>query len=632
MFVVRRNAENPILSPRRGQPWEALATFNPSVIQKKKHIEMYYRAIANPDPLVPPHEGLSTIGRAVSEDGVHFTSREQVLAPKETWDTYGCEDPRATEFEGVTYLTYTALGGYPFNGDNIKVAIAVAKDGEHFTERHLATPFNAKAFAIFPERVGGKVAAFLTVHTDQPPAEVALVLADHIEDFWSPDFWAAWYGDWQSHTINFKRNDRDHVEVGAPPILTEKGWIFFYSYIENYFGGGPRVFTIEAALLDKDNPRKMLGRTYPLLVPEEIYEKYGVVPDIVFPTSAVVRGDNIDLYYGAADTTCAKAEIKLADLLRDLDPEKPARTFTRAKDNPILLPRGLGFESRAVFNAAAIDVADSVHILYRAMGADNTSTLGYARSKDGVHIDERLDTPAYSPRADFEQKRGVPNGNSGCEDPRLVVIGDRVHLTYTAYDGAHNPRGAASSISVADFLAKHFDKWAEPVLITPDEVDDKDVGLLPSTVGGSYVLYHRISNHICADVIPDLSFKKRVSRCIEIMGPREGMWDAAKVGIAGPPIKVDQGWLLIYHGVSHHSHYRLGAALLDPSGMIVLARTADPIFQAVEPYEKEGEVPNVVFSCGGIVRGDTLYLYYGGGDKVLGVATASLSHILKALT
>ena len=89
---------------------------------------------------------------------------------------------------------------------------------------------------------------------------------------------------------------------------------------------------------------------------------------------------------------------------------------------------------------------------------------------------------------------------------------------------------------------------------------------------------------------------------------------------------------MIYHGVSRHGTYRLGAVLLDASGTSVLARTADPIFEPIEKYEHEGAVANVVFSCGTVVRGDTIFLYYGAADKVLGVATASLAHIVDALT
>lgn len=653
MFTVRRSPENPILTPRREHPWEAFGTYNPSVVQEGQLTRLYYRALADPAAPISPYAGQSTIGMALSDDGVHFHSRQQVLMPQESWDAFGCEDPRATFFEGKWYLFYTALGGFPFGPGNIKIGVAIGDTPNQFTERHLVTPFNAKAATLFPSRINGEIVMLITAHTDYTPEHprptIGFARAKKMEEFWDPQYWERWHERMKENALpELRRSDGEHMEVGAAPILTERGWVLIYSYIQNYYDERRRIFGVEAALLDKDNPQQIIGRTYPFLVPEEIYEEYGIVPGVAFPSSAtlnpstplVAGGEFIDLWYGAADTTCAKASIRLADLLRALEPERAARTFARAAENPILAPQGAGFESRAAFNAAALDLAGSVHILYRAMDSANTSTIGYARSEDGVHICERHPTPAYSPRADFESKRGSNTGNSGCEDPRAVILGERIYMTYTAYDGAHSPRGAVSSITIGDFLAKNFEKWSPPQLVTPDNVDDKDVSLLPEKVGENYLLYHRISNRICADVIPDLTFGKRVSRCIEIMGPREGMWDAAKVGIAGPPIKVNGGWIMIYHGVSHRSRYRLGAALLDPSGLSVLARTADPIFEAVEPYEIGGEVGNVVFSCGHIVRpstalgagGDTVYLYYGGGDKVLGVATTSLSRILAALS
>lgn len=633
MFVFRRERANPVLTPRREHPWEALATFNPSVVREKDGWRMYYRALSNPAALVSPYAGQSSVGMAFSEDGVHFHSQQQVLMAGDPWDAYGCEDPRATIFEGKTYLSYTALGGYPFSKDNIKVGMAVSEDGVNFTERHLVTPFNAKAFTLFPERAGGKVAALLSVHTDEPPTEICLALADRIEDFWSQDYWVRWHADWQSHRLSMRRRDEDHVETGSAPVLTERGWVTFYSYIEHYFGGGDRVFTVEAALLDRDDPSRIIDRTEALLVPEEIYERYGIVPEIVFPTSATMGDDDhIELWYGGADTVCAKATGRLPDLLRALDPTKRARTFKRAKENPILTPRKKGFDNRAVFNTAAFELDDTIYLPYRAMDEANTSTVGLAISKDGVRIDERLPEPIYVPRADFEQKKSNPTGNSGCEDPRTVVIDDRLYMTYTAYDGVNPPRGAITSISLDDFRARKFDAWCMPELVTPDQVDDKDVALLPGKVDGNYVLYHRVSNQICADLVPDLEFKKRVSRCIEVMGPRLGMWDGEKVGIAGPPLKIPEGWLMIYHGVSSHKTYRLGFALLDPSGLEVLARTADAVFEPGEAYEKEGLVPNVVFACGAVLRDNTLFLYYGGADQVTGVATASIKHIREALT
>ena len=638
MFVIHREPHNPILAPRRDRPWEALATFNPSVVYTEDGTRLFYRAFGNPNVLQTPTAGLSTIGMAFSEDGIHFHSRQQVITPQEEWDAFGCEDPRVTYFEGRWYCFYTALGGYPFGPDNIKVACAVGDTPENFTERHLITPFNAKAATLFPERINGDIVLLLTAHTDwtseYPRPTIALARAKNIEDFFDPAYWHHWHETLATHALpELRRTEEDHIEVGASPLLTDKGWLLIYSYIQNYYDGSKRIFTVEAAILDHTNPQTLISRTEAILVPQEFYEEYGLVPDIVFPTSTTVDSDGmLHIWYGAADTVCAKASVKLHDLLRALDPERPARTFIRAAQNPILEPRGDGFESRDVLNAAVVDIDGSIYILYRAMDQANTSTIGLAISKNGITIDERLSQPIYVPRADFEMKRGSQTGNSGCEDPRIVRIGNMLHMTYTSYDGVHSPAGAVSSISVDNFVARQFDQWSMPLLLTPESLDDKDLALLPETIQGNYLLYHRINSQICADLLPDLSSGKRASRCIEIMTPRRGMWDGAKVGSGAPPIRIGDKWLMIYHGVSHHATYRLGAALLDSDGITVLARTADPIFEPLEQYEKEGEIANVVFSCGAAVRGDTIFLYYGAADKTIGVATGSLAHLIDALS
>src|SRR3989344_2257340 len=621
MFVIRREPHNPILAPQKERPWEARATYNPSVVRTDEGMRLYYRALGNPDVLQTPHPGLSSIGTTFAEDGVHFHSRQQVIAPKEPWDVFGCEDPRVTLFEGRWYCFYTALGGYPFGPDNIKVAVAIGDAPTLFTERHLLTPFNAKAATLFPKRIDGDVVMLLTAHTDwteqHPRPTIALARAKRIEDFFDADYWHRWHDTLGDHALGeLRREDGDHVEVGASPLLTESGWLLIYSYIQNYYDGDKRIFSIEAALLDAKNPQKLISRTESILVPQEFYEEYGLVPKIVFHTSTTVDDGRLEIWYGAADTVCAKATVRLADLLRALDPERPARTFIRAKNNPILFPPGSGFASTDVLNPTAIDLDGSVYILYRAVDSVNTSTIGLAISTDGTTIDERLEEPIYSPRAEFEMKKGKPDGNSGCEDPRIVRIDETLYMTYTAYDGVHAPRGAVSSISVLDFLARRFDTRSAPFLLTPANVDDKDLALLPEKINGNYLLYHRVSNQVCADLLPDIAAGKRVSRCIEIIAPRYGMWDGAKVGTAAPPIKVGNKWLMIYHGISRHTTYRLGALLLDADGITVLARTADPIFEPLDTYEKQGAVPNVVFACGVVVRGDTLFLYYGGADKV----------------
>lgn len=633
MYVIRRSTHNPLIAPQADKQWESRGTFNPSPVKKGNITHILYRALGRPDALMTP-QGISTIGKALSLDGKHFQGRRQFIVPEQEWEKYGCEDPRVTFFEGKYYVFYTALGGMPFGPGNIKVAVAISKDLEVVDERHLVTPFNAKAMTLFPERVNGKITAILTAHTDEPPARIALVQCDKIEQLWDLKFWEEWHAKFDEHVINPLRFDHDHVEVGSQPLKTKDGWLIFYSYIQNYFGGGERVFGIEALLLDLKDPLKIAGRTKgPIMVPEEIYEKYGIVPNIVFPSGAMLdKKGRVDIYYGGADTVCARASLNLADLLDAMSPNRRTELVQRAKQNPILKPLPEHpWEARAVFNPGAIELGGYVHLLYRALSSDNTSTMGYAKSKDGVKIIERGAEPAYVPREEFEKRMG--GDGSGCEDVRIVQMGSTLYATYTAYNGRDPWRAALSTISIRDFLAKKWDKWSKPQLITPDKVQDKDTCIFPEKIGGQYMLMHRIDPMICADFLDSLDFSKsRLTRCIEIMGPRPGMWDSVKIGIAGPPIKTPKGWLLIYHGVSKTGTYRLGAVLMDlKNPSILLSRTVDTIFEPMEEYEKVGMVKNAVFSCGAVVRGDNLMIYYGGADTVIGVAKVSMKKLLKIL-
>jgi predicted GH43/DUF377 family glycosyl hydrolase len=626
MYVIKRSQKNPLIAPINDRHWEAQGTFNPCPVMKGTMTHLLYRAQGRPDALMSP-VGISTIGKALSFDGETFQNRRQFITPQEEWERFGCEDPRVTFFEGQYVIFYTALGGMPFGPGNIKIAAALSKDMETVTERHLITPFNAKAAALFPERINGKITVILTAHTDEPPVHIAIAQCDKLEELWDLSFWQKWHDNLEAHTINPLRFPQDHVEVGTPPIKTKEGWLLFYSYIQNYFGGGERVFGIEAMLLDLNDPTKIISKTKgPIMVPEEIYERYGAVPNIVFPTGVLLqKGGRIDLYYGAADTVCAKASLDLDDILSALLPERRTELVIRAKENPILKPiPEHAWESKEVFNAAAIDIDGVVHILYRAQGEDGISRIGYAASKNGIKITERLKDPIYEPRKDFESR--------GCEDPRITRIGDTLWMAYTAYDGAR-ARVALTSISVIDFLARKWSAWSTPQLTTPDNVNDKDTCLLEEQVNGQYMLMHRIDPQLCADLLDTLDFKKsRLTRCIEIMGPRPGLWDSVKIGIAGPPHKTPEGWLLIYHGVSKTGTYRLGAVLLDlKNPTIVLARTVDTILEPLEKYEVEGVIPRAVFSCGSVLRGDTLFIYYGGADTVLCVSKVSLKKLLNVL-
>ena len=192
----------------------------------------------------------------------------------------------------------------------------------------------------------------------------------------------------------------------------------------------------------------------------------------------------------------------------------------RYQGNPILRPDPRNWwETKAVFNPAAIYEGNKVHILYRAIGETDHSLLGYASSIDGFHISERLDKPAYIPREPFEGVNSLPHdwnvefspyisgggGGGGCEDPRLTRIEDSVYLTYVAYDGYSPPRVALSSIKIDDFLQNKWN-WKKPVLISPPHIVDKNACLLPEKINGKFVIFHRIFPNILIDFVDDLDF------------------------------------------------------------------------------------------------------------------------------
>ena len=293
----------------------------------------------------------------------------------------------------------------------------------------------------------------------------------------------------------------------------------------------------------------------------------------------------------------------------------------RFQGNPILKPiSDHAWESRMVFNAAAIYADNHVHILYRAIGRDGVSRLGYASSMDGYKIDERLSSPVFEPVMSEEK--------FGCEDPRLTLLDRRYFMCYTAYGSRIQSRHQVSitSIEAEDFGNKRWN-WGKRWLPFSG-IRNKDAALFPSKINGRYALLHRIDPDICVAYSEDL---KRWCDMSVIVRPRIRTWDSLKVGIAGPPIELDVGWLLIYHGVNFEKVYSLGVVLLDKKNPEnVIFRSEKPILQPVEDYERFGAVPNVVFSCGAVKLDNQLLIYYGGSDSVLCVANYDINELIPA--
>jgi predicted GH43/DUF377 family glycosyl hydrolase len=632
--AVSRFHHNPVLSPLADQPWEAKAVFNPSLVLVNGVFHLVYRAMGADQDYEGRHLSLSTIGHAVSPDGITFTDRKQIIRPDQEWDMYGCEDPRLTWIDNQYIVLYTALSAYPPQPNGIRVGVALGPDLDHLTEKHLVTPFNAKAMVLFPEKVNGRYCVLVTVNTDRPPARVGLAYFDHLYQLWSEVFWEDWYYSLDQHELWLQRLNTDQVEVGAVPIKTGHGWLFFYAHIQNYYTPASRIFGIEAALLDEDDPKNIISRTdQPLLAPQMSYEVTGQIANVVFPSGATMTNNQLFLYYGAADTYCCAAEIDWPVLQKELadNPVKKAFSLTKYLLNPILQPNTQNaFETQAVFNPAAWYHKKQFYLIYRALSNDNTSSLGLAVSQDGFHF-KRFDEPIYYPTKEFEQKKSA-NQLSGCEDPRLTQIGKTLFLFYTAFDGQNPPRVAMTSILVKDFVHYRWN-WADPILISPPGADDKNTCLLPEKINDRFVIFHRVRGHdIAIDFVEDLTFTSRQWLEKEAaISPRPGWWDSLKIGISSPPVKTSEGWLLLYHGVSEIDfQYRIGYMILDINNPAkVLYRSRYPILQPTEFFEKQGITPNVVFPCGAVVVHGTLFVYYGCADQSIGVATAQLKDFLR---
>ncbi|MDZ7303978.1 MAG: glycosidase [candidate division KSB1 bacterium] len=293
---------------------------------------------------------------------------------------------------------------------------------------------------------------------------------------------------------------------------------------------------------------------------------------------------------------------------------------------PILGPlKEHAWESQAVFNPAAIRDGEYIHMVYRAVEGDNYSTLGYAKLDRTGKILERWPEPILRREAPYE-KRGV-------EDPRMTRHEGRYYLVYVAYD----------SVNVRVCLASttNFKKIERHGIIIP-EVWDKDAMFFPEPVKGKLVLMHRIEPDIQLAFFNDIEhllrpeknyWQKHIAELDKYTAMRpQYWWEAKKIGGGAPPIPTTEGWLVIYHGVDERLVYRAGAALLDfDNPLRVIARFPEPILAPERQFEKIGDVPNVVFPTGTALFDDELLVFYGGADKTIGMATASLAEILHEL-
>lgn len=297
----------------------------------------------------------------------------------------------------------------------------------------------------------------------------------------------------------------------------------------------------------------------------------------------------------------------------------------RLSDLPILRPNLTNeWEQGAVFNCAVVYEDGLFHMFYRASNRNFEalkhqhpqltdkfySVIGYARSKDGLCF-ERQANPVFVGKGEQEAW--------GVEDPRVIKVENTFYMIYTGFGGRSWDDHRICLASSHDLV-----NWKRHGVIL-DEVN-KDGCLLDKKIDGKFVLFHRRLPHIWMAVSDDFGTWEHHRI---IMETRPNSWESRKIGIAGVPIEIEQGYLFIYHAVDQDSVYRLGAALLDRNDPgKVLSRLQEPILEPELEWETKGNVPNVVFSCGHVVKDNFLYVYYGGADTSIGVAGISLDEIV----
>jgi predicted GH43/DUF377 family glycosyl hydrolase len=298
----------------------------------------------------------------------------------------------------------------------------------------------------------------------------------------------------------------------------------------------------------------------------------------------------------------------------------PLTDWHRLSDDPIISPRGDGWESAGTFNPSVVVREGKFVMLYRAQDSQGTSRLGYAESDDGIHFTRRPE-PVFSPETDYEKDGGV-------EDPRLVKFGDNYYLTYTGY----NKKDAQLCLATS----KDLIHWERRGVILPAYKGrwnvrwTKSGAIVPEKIAGKYWMYYLGTGADKTDQMglassPDLIHWTDATDA-PVLPSRPRRFDSRVVEPGPAPVLTRDGIVLVYNAADDKLVYRTAVAVFDRKDpRKVLSRSASPIFAPEKEWEKTGQVPNVVFVEGMARKGSHYLFYYGGADKYVGVAEAMLT-------
>ena len=350
--VWNRNPHNPIVQPGL-YDWRMASTFNPGVFydEGEHRFYLYERAAGG---LRPFH---CSIGLLTSSNGIHFAhhSEKPVFTPEMAGNVHGSvQDPRIVAIDGIYYMTYAfrpfAWSSYPtgvgvpesreseFSGvvrakpvadtkgsanvqggladNNTRSGIAISTDKIHWKHHVWVTPsdIDDRNAVLFPEKINGKFALlrrplhFVGAEYGTEHPAIWICYSDDLKTWSKPELVAKSEFAWEDNRIG----------SAAPPIRTDAGWLLLYHGVENVSSSIRRVcYRVGAMLLDLENPAKVLARAPDFVMePEEYYERVGLyIPNVIFPTGAVVRGNILHLYYGVCDTAIALATTPLDALV-----------------------------------------------------------------------------------------------------------------------------------------------------------------------------------------------------------------------------------------------------------------------------------------------------------------------------
>ena len=289
----------------------------------------------------------------------------------------------------------------------------------------------------------------------------------------------------------------------------------------------------------------------------------------------------------------------------------------RCPGNPLVSLHDLPFRASDIWNAGVTEFDGGVLLLLTVETLQGRHQIYRAVSADGRNFIVDAE-PFMAPLSDG---RAGAYESLGVREPRITALDGVYYLTYVA-EGDHGLRLG---------LAKTLDFRSVERLGYISQVDVKGGALFPTKINGRYAVLKRPrpGASIWLSYSDDLEFWGDDAA---VMTPRGGYWDSTRIGVGMAPVQIDEGWLVVYYGEKSTSAgplVRLGAAVLDrddPSR--VLARSNIPILSPREKYERIGNVPDVVFSCGGLLRDGQVHVYYGASDSCMCRGMAEVDEII----